>query len=119
MKLAIIGGRDFTDYNIVRNTIFKYFANESGYTFDEIISGGAVGADSLGAKFAKESEVKLTIFKPEYDKYPGKVAPLKRNETIIENADFVLAFWDSESRGTMNAIGHAKRLKKPTLIIYY
>ena len=73
----------------------------------------------MSESIAKFYGVPMKIFKPEYDKYPGKIAPLKRNETIIEYADVVLALWDSESKGTQNAIGHAKRLKKPTLIIYF
>lgn len=119
MRLAIIGGRDFADYSLLSNTIFQYFRDEDLFIFNEVVSGGAIGADSLGAKFAKENGIKLTVFKPEYDKYPGKIAPLKRNETIIENADFVLAFHDGISTGTLNALSHARRLKKATLIIYY
>ena len=135
-RLAIIGGRDFADEKLLDETIKAYFCDWDDYSlaingyitkFTEFISGGAQGADILGQKWIekyneevyKKEEIKITIFKPEYNKYPGKVAPLKRNETIIENADFVLAFWNGTSTGTANALGHAKRLKKPTMIIYY
>jgi len=136
MRLAIIGGRDFADEKLLDKTLKEYFCHfddfaefGDGYMtmFEGFVSGGAQGADILGQKWVEkwnkdapeEFKVKITIFKPEYDKYPGKVAPLKRNETIIENADFVLAFWNGTSTGTANALGHAKRLKKPTMIIYY
>lgn len=120
MKLAIIGGRDFGDYDLLRRTISRHFW-EFGNPFflvTEIVSGGAKGADSLGTRFAREQDLKLTEYLPDWEKY-GKRAGFIRNEDIIKNSDFVLAFWDSVSKGTGNSLSIAKRLKKPTLIIYY
>ena len=65
----------------------------------EIVSGGAKGIDTCAKEYALSNGIKLTEFLPEYEKY-GRSAPLKRNITIIENADLVLAFWDGSSRGT-------------------
>ena len=53
---------------------------------------------------------------PEYEKY-GRSAPLKRNVTIIENADIVLAFWDGRSKGTLSVIKYAEKVKKPCEVI--
>ena len=57
----------------------------------------------------------LTEYLPEYERY-GKAAPLKRNITIIENADLVLAFWDGASKGTKNVIDNCKKQKIPVKI---
>ena len=46
---------------------------------------------------------------PEYERF-GRAAPLKRNITIIENADLVLAFWDGKSRGTKFVIDSCEKL---------
>lgn len=46
---------------------------------------------------------------PEYALY-ARAAPLKRNITIIENADIVLAFWDGKSKGTKFVIDSCHRL---------
>ena len=51
----------------------------------------------------------------EAQKY-GKAAPLKRNITIIEYADLVLAFWDGKSRGTKFVIDQCKRLGVPVKV---
>jgi len=119
MRLAIIGGRDFNDYELLNRTISLHFDSNYGIiAFDEIVSGGAKGADSLGARFAKQYNIKLTEYLPDWEKY-GKRAAFLRNEDIIKNADFVLAFWDSISKGTGNSLSIAKRLKKATLTIYY
>ena len=129
MKLAIIGSRSFKDHEVLNYIINTYFSDfeqcscgnpDGSYEprFDEIVSGGAVGADQLGARWAKDNGVKLTEFIPDWAKY-GKRAGFIRNEDIIKAADFVLAFWDGTSRGTANSLSIAKRLKKSTLIIYF
>lgn len=115
MKLAVIGSRTFEDYSLLTRSVGMICDEKSNA---EIISGGARGADSLGARYAKENGFKLTEFLPDWNKH-GKAAGFIRNEEIVKNADFVLAFWDGLSRGTGNSLSIAKRLKKPTLIIYF
>ncbi len=58
-----------------------------------IVSGGAAGVDTSARAYALSHNLKLTEFLPEYQKY-GRAAPLKRNLSIIEYSDLVLAFWD-------------------------
>lgn len=43
-------------------------------------------------------------------------APLKRNITIIENADLVLAFWDGVSHGTKFVIKQCKSRSIPVKV---
>ena len=126
MKLAIVGSRGFADYSLFSDVMRNHFSLQPprfppdpiDWVCKEIISGGAKGADSLAARWAAENRVKLTEFLPDWDKY-GKAAGPIRNEDIIKIADFVLAFWDGLSKGTANSLSIAKRLKKPTLIIYF
>jgi hypothetical protein len=102
-RVAIIGSRDFVDYKVLSKTIndcHKIIA------ITHIISGGAKGADSLGARWAKENNVELIEYLPDWDRY-GKSAGFKRNTTIIESADFVIAFWDMKSKGTADSIRKA------------
>jgi len=111
MIAAIIGSRGFSDYSMLTNVL-------SNYDIHCIVSGGAVGADKLAAKYAKENTIHLIEFLPDYPKY-GKRAPLVRNELIINETDFVIAFWDGESRGTMHAVNYAKSINKPVEVINY
>ena len=78
----------------------------------EIVSGGACGIDACAREYAQQHGLKLTEYLPEYSKY-GRGAPLKRNITIIENADLVLAFWDGTSRGTKYVIDNCKKCNIP------
>lgn len=111
MKVAVIGGRDFNDYERLKSVL-------SLFPITVIVSGGAKGSDSLGEKYADENNIKKQIFIPQWDLF-GKSAGFLRNTTIIENCDIVVACWDSKSRGTRDSIGKANKLKKDTFIIYY
>lgn len=121
--LAIIGSRTITDYSILQQAMIDWFdfsyvgSHPVGRRVTEIISGGARGADALAARWARDHNVKLTEYIPDWDRY-GKRAGFIRNEDIIKAADVVLGLWDGISRGTANSLGIAKRLKKPTIIIY-
>lgn len=109
--LAIIGSRTFDDYNLLKTELDKLSK------VDLICSGGALGADSLGEKWAKESGVRTLIFKPDWNKY-GKSAGMIRNKDIISNSDGVICFWDGKSKGTKNSIELSLKLNKP-IIIYF
>ena len=118
-SLAIIGSRTFNSYSLLEDKFNLYFREaEELYTVDTVVSGGAAGADALAGQLAVDYGFKYIEFKPDYAKH-GKIAPLVRNEEIIKNCDCVLAFWDSISRGTQNALNWAKKYKKDTIIIYF
>ncbi len=114
MKLAIVGSRNFTDYNKFLDIVQKYFREE----IDEIISGGAYGADSLAYRFAKNWKIPFQEFTPNWEKY-GKKAGIIRNQKIVDRADIVIAFWDGFSKGTKDTLNKAEQSKKPTFIIYF
>ena len=106
MKVAVIGSRGLRVDNLE-----KYLPNE----VTEIVSGGAKGVDASAREYATEHGLKLTEYLPEYNKY-GRSAPLKRNITIIENADLVLAFWDGSSKGTKYVIENCKKRNIPVQV---
>lgn len=102
-KLAVIGSRTFEDYDVAK-ILLDDCNSKVGIT--HIISGGAKGADSIGAKWANESGVKLVEYIPDWDKH-GKRAGFIRNSQIIADADAVIAFWDGKSGGTADSINKA------------
>lgn len=103
MKVAIIGSRSITDAEIGR-----YVPPDASL----IISGGAVGVDSIAEKYADEKGIKKLILYPDYELY-GKSAPLIRDKLIVDHADLVIAIWDGVSRGTEFTISYAKRRNVP------
>lgn len=106
MKVAVIGSRGL---NVP--SLGDYLPEGT----DEIVSGGAKGIDTSAKQYALAHGLKLTEFLPEYDKY-GRSAPLKRNITIIEHADLVLAFWDGQSRGTAFVIKKCHEMNIPVKV---
>lgn len=100
MKVAVIGSRGLSVTDLGR-----YLPENT----TEIVSGGAKGVDTSAREYALAHGIKLTEFLPKYTKY-GRSAPLKRNITIIEYADIVLAFWDAKSRGTKFVIDNCRKL---------
>ena len=104
MNIAVIGSRTLVDYNLVKETLLALTNPET----DTIVSGGATGADQLGEHFANEYNIKKIIHKPDYKQY-GKAAPFIRNQLIIDDADYVIAFWDGKSKGTADTILKAQK----------
>lgn len=100
MKVAVIGSRGLTVSDFGR-----YLPENT----TEIVSGGAKGVDTSAREYALAHGIKLTEFLPEYTRF-GRSAPLKRNITIIEYSDIVLAFWDGKSRGTKFVIDNCRKL---------
>lgn len=113
MKLAIVGSRSFNDYDLLKNAII---AQIDPNDIEAIVSGGAIGADSLAERFADEFNLKKIIYKPDWNLY-GRSAGYKRNVLIIQECDQCFAFWDGESRGTKMDIDLCKTYGKPCQII--
>ena len=101
--MIVAGGRDFADYDMLSQECGRLICEG-----DEIVSGGAIGADSLAIRYAKELRRKYTVFRADWRTH-GKAAGPIRNRQMAEYADTLIAFWDGKSRGTKNMIDEAKR----------
>ena len=106
-RLAIVGSRGCPPINI---------ASFLPFVPDTIISGGASGADTYAKEYAVKNGIPIIEFLPDYKKY-GRSAPIIRNRQIVENCDFVLAFWDGTSRGTKFTTDYAEKHGVPHNVI--
>lgn len=114
-NMAVIGSRTFADFPFLTTSLDTV---NKEYPFTCIVSGGAIGADQLGEKYARQHSIPTLIFKPDWKKH-GKSAGFIRNHDILEHSDVVVAFWDGISKGTSHSISEAKKLKKPLFVFYY
>lgn len=112
MKTAIVGSREFNDYDHFLKCLEKH-----PVPITEVISGGARGTDTLAERYAKENNLPIKVFKPEYEKY-GRSAPLKRNTTIVKHSEQVIAFPKPGGRGTQHTIREARRLGVAVFVFY-
>lgn len=81
----------------------------------EIVSGGALGVDSIARAFARSESVPLREHLPDYDRH-GIRAPLLRNALIVKDADEVHAWPAPWSRGTHDTIGKAREAGKKLVV---
>ena len=72
------------------------------------VHGGAIGFDSQVAEFAAAHGIEQKILRPEYDRWGSKLAPIKRNQAIVDQVDFLVACYDGRtSGGTYQTIQYA------------
>lgn len=125
MKIAVIGSRSITDkdwvnYHLDENLIIGSIGD---WTKDTILSGGAIGVDTLAHEWAKENGVDFVLFKP-YHLLDNSVMYnpryyFVRNKQLVDNADSVIAFLDTSvpSNGTKDVIKYSRKRGKPLLVI--
>lgn len=99
-KVIIAGGRDFSDYQLLKTKCDKILSNLSKVV---IISGKARGADSLGEKYAVEKGYPVEEYPADWNQF-GKAAGYIRNEEMAKTATHLIVFWDGVSSGTKNMI---------------
>ena len=87
-KVIVAGGRDFTDYALLKSTLHHLLSKKSDI---EIVSGVARGADSLALQFASQNHLPVKKFPANWDIY-GKSAGFRRNKEMAEYADACVCF---------------------------
>jgi hypothetical protein len=108
--ISIIGSRTFSSLWMVRAIVDCLQPGKH-----TVVSGGAQGVDSVAIDQARMRRMATIIFKPDYKQY-GSVATHVRNDLIIAQADYVVAFWDGKSPGTKSVIEKVERLGKPYVV---
>ena len=111
MKVIIAGSRGFDDYKFLDEVMHELFWRgapglDGWELIDSVISGGARGADTLGAAWADENHFPVHVYPADWDTH-GKIAGFLRNEDMARAGDILVAFWDGYSRGTTNMVSTA------------
>lgn len=112
MKIAIIGSRECSNIDFVGNLEAVLNVSKD----DTIISGGAKGIDTLAANYAKEKNISLIEFLPDYKKN-GRAATFIRNREIVDNSNVVVAFWNGNSKGTKYTLDYARKKNKRIIVV--
>ena len=106
-KVIIAGTRDFSDYAFLREKCDAILSNRKHDSNIVIVSGTARGADRLGEQYARERGYRIERYPADWDRDGNSAGPI-RNAKMADNAHALIAFWDGQSRGTMNMIETAK-----------
>ncbi len=115
MRVAIIGSRDL-QYEKLRDKAYALLCENVPANTTEIVSGGAVGIDTLAEIYAERNHLPIKVFKPDYEAY-GRKAPILRNNEIVAYAQYVLAFWDGKSHGTAYTVATCIKEGVPVKIV--
>lgn len=102
-NLIIAGGRDFNSYEVLDESIKIKYPELCECDNLIVYCGTAKGADTIGEEWAKENEVKIKYFRPDWNRL-GKRAGIVRNKEMLEKATHLLCFWDGVSKGSKNMI---------------
>lgn len=85
----------------------------------EVVSGGARGADSLAALWARKNGVPFREFPADWDRF-GKSAGFRRNREMLDDGpDLVVAFSEdlAASKGTSMMVGLARDAGVPVIVV--
>lgn len=115
MNLGVVGSRYFKDYDFVEKHINAYI-KIVGKPIN-IISGGALGVDTLAKEYAKKNNINFIEYKADWKKY-GKSAGPKRNTLIVEASTHIIAFPSRNGKGTQNTIKQAMIKKIKPRVVY-
>lgn len=105
--ICICGSRDITDINL------DLFIDPTHVGC--IVSGGANGIDTLAEHWAKRNKIEFIAYLAQWNKF-GKKAGIIRNHEMVEFCDYVFAFWNGKSKGTLDTILYAKKLNVPVFV---
>lgn len=127
LKTIVAGSRGITNYEYVKAAI-EY----CGWEVSEIVSGGAYGVDKLGERWARENNIPIKQFIPEWKNITGKPANeigenkygqywkragIVRNIQMADYADALVAIWDGKSTGTQHMIRNAEEKKLKVYVL--
>ena len=114
-KILVCGGRNFNDKDFLFQSLDDFVETLRGSVIPmadppkiRIISGGARGADTLAAIYARERGCGLKIYPAEWGLWGNAAGPI-RNQRMLEeeNPDVVFAF--RGGKGTFDMISKSKR----------
>ncbi|AYV78901.1 MAG: protein of unknown function DUF2493 [Edafosvirus sp.] len=110
--VGIVGYRDYHNYNEFCKIIKEWILKNGN--IDMIISGGCKGTDTLAEKYAKENNIPIKLFLPDWDKYGDSAGPI-RNKEIVNSSTHLIALPSKKSKGTYTTIQMAKKKKIPIM----
>jgi len=103
MKIAVTGGRNFNNAKMVFETL-DYIQEK--YNISELIHGGAKGTDTLAGLWAKNRNILVSVFMPDWKIYGKRAGILRNLEMLNQKPEMVVAF--PGGRGTSHMTTSAK-----------
>jgi hypothetical protein len=117
IRIGVSGSRTITDKDFVFEQLGFYLSRLLRDNECIIIHGGAKGFDTLCELYAQEKGIKTEIYLPDYENNSPKIAPILRNQIIVDKSDYFIAMQKDKSKGTQDAINKAVKRGIPIKIV--
>ena len=101
-RVIVGGGSDYCGGPNFRDIMEQFFDVKN----DILGTGACRGADQEGHDWVSARGGQIEIFEADWTAHGRAAGPI-RNKLMAQNADVLIAFWDSKSRGTLSMIGEA------------
>ena len=82
-----------------------------------IVHGNAAGADRIAAQEAQKLGLLVEAHPANWELHGKAAGPIRNKEMADAGAELCIAFWDGESRGTLDMMCRAHAAKIPVEII--
>lgn len=114
LRILCVGSRGFHDGGLIHRVLSALYEK---HPLAVVVHGAARGADHMCGHAAQQIGFLVEAFPAQWTKY-GRHAGFKRNHDMVKSldkarGDFVLAFWDGKSRGTLHSITLAEKAGLP------
>ena len=132
MKIIVAGGRDFIDRERMQSELAKLTESKALPEYIELVCGMAKGADltakdlfeSVGFKVHERPADWQDMSEPcvpgnNYFGAYNKLAGMKRNHAMGDEAEQAVVFWNKRSKGSKDMIDYMRKLGKPVHVFYY
>lgn len=104
-KVAIVGNRDFTRWEWVVSLVGLIPLDWT------ILSRGCAGVDAWVEAAALSGNWAYESRRPDWEKH-YRLAPLARNRQLVDDVDWVIAFWDGASGSLNDLLAKARKQNK-------
>jgi YspA, cpYpsA-related SLOG family len=114
-RLLVTGSRTWTDYSVIRDTLYMAFLQLGGQAEPiTLVHGGAKGADMMaGEIWSRNSGMPVEVHRAMWEIW-GKKAGRNRNEVMVSlGADLCLAFIKDSSAGASHCAAIAEAASIP------
>lgn len=113
-RVLVCGGRDYTNSRRLEQILDQM---HKANPIDELITGGARGADFLAARWGVSHEVKTCIYPAQWTKLGKKAGPMRNQRMLDEGKPNRVVAFPSTGSGTYDMIERAKKAGVELILI--
>ena len=111
MKIAVMGGKGFQNYETLKAVL-------DTHKITKIILCGSKKTNTLTQKYAVQKEILCKRILPDWQLH-GLEAGSRRQELIVDECEKLIVFWDGSSGNVEQLINCAKSKEREVTVIGY